>query len=88
MRAALWLMALFGVAVAIAMFAGNNHGTVTVFVTPYRVDLSLNLVLLTLAGGFVILHFATCILHFEMIYLFVCNLTYYDINIYSWTPGS
>lgn len=58
MRAALWLLALFGVAVAIALFAGNNQGTVTVFWPPYRVDLSLNLVLLLLFGAFVFLHAA------------------------------
>jgi HemY protein len=58
MRAALWLLALFGVAVAIALFAGNNQGTVTVFWPPYRVDLSLNLVLLLLFAGFVFLHTA------------------------------
>ena len=56
MRAALWLLALFGVAVAIALFAGNNQGTVTVFWPPYRVDLSLNLVVLLLFGAFVFLH--------------------------------
>lgn len=58
MRAALWLLALFGVAVAIALFAGNNQGTVTLFWPPYRVDLSLNLVLLLLAAAFVFLHAA------------------------------
>ncbi len=58
MRAALWLLVLFGVAVAIALFAGNNQGTVTVFWPPYRIDLSLNLVLLLLVGGFVFLHAA------------------------------
>src|SRR3954469_20610434 len=58
MRAALWLLALFGVAVAIALFAGNNQGTVTVFWPPYRVDLSLNLVLLLLLGAFLFLHAA------------------------------
>jgi HemY protein len=58
MRAALWLLALFGVAVAIALFAGNNQGTVTLFWPPYRVDLSLNLVLLLLVGAFVFLHAA------------------------------
>lgn len=26
MRAALWFLALFGVAVAVALFAGNNQG--------------------------------------------------------------
>jgi HemY protein len=58
MRSVLWFMALFGIAVASALFAGNNHSTVTVFWSPYRVDLSLNLVLLLIAGSFVILHFA------------------------------
>jgi len=56
MRAALWFLALFGIAVAIALFAGNNQGTVTLFWPPYRVDLSLNLVLLLLFGAFVFLH--------------------------------
>ncbi len=58
MRAALWLLALFGVAVAIALFAGNNQGTVTVFWPPYRVDLSLNMVLLLGVAAFVLLHVA------------------------------
>mgnify|MGYP006162149615 CR=1 FL=1 len=48
MRAALWLLALFGVAVAAALFAGNNQGTVTLYWPPYRIDLSLNLVVLLL----------------------------------------
>ncbi|MBP9058825.1 MAG: heme biosynthesis protein HemY [Rhodoferax sp.] len=58
MRAALWFLALFGMAVAIALFAGNNQGTITVFWPPYRVDLSLNLVLLLLALLFFTLHVA------------------------------
>src|SRR5512140_3202025 len=58
MRAALWLLALFSVAVAIALFAGNNDGTVTLFWPPYRIDLSLNLVLLLLFVGFAFLHAA------------------------------
>ena len=58
MRAALWLLALFGVAVAIALFAGNNQGTVTLFWPPWRTDLSLNLVLLLLVAGFAFLHAA------------------------------
>lgn len=58
MRAALWLLALFGVAAALALFAGNNQGTVTVFWPPYRIDLSLNMVLLLLFGSFVLLHAA------------------------------
>ncbi len=58
MRAALWLLALFGIAVVVALFAGNNPGTITVFWSPWRVDLSLNLVLLLLLAAFVLLHLA------------------------------
>jgi HemY protein len=58
MRAALWFLALFGMAVAIALFAGNNQGTVTLFWPPYRVDLSLNLVVLVLVMLFFTLHIA------------------------------
>lgn len=58
MRAALWLLGLFAVAAAVALFAGNNQGTITVFWPPWRVDLSLNLVLLLLFVAFVFLHFA------------------------------
>jgi HemY protein len=58
MRAALWFLALFGIAVAIALFAGNNQGTITLFWPPYRIDLSLNLVLLLLALLFFTLHVA------------------------------
>ncbi|MDQ0571775.1 HemY protein [Variovorax paradoxus] len=58
MRAALWLLALFAIAAAVALFAGNNQGTITVFWPPWRVDLSLNLVLVILLGAFVLLHLA------------------------------
>ncbi len=58
MRAALWLLVLFAIAVAIALFAGNNQGTVTLFWPPYRIDLSLNLVLLLLVAAFLFLHAA------------------------------
>ena len=50
MRAALWLMGLFALAVAGAWLAGNNHGTVAIFLSPYRVDVSLNLVLVCLGA--------------------------------------
>ena len=39
-------------AVAAALFAGNNQGTVTLFWPPYRIDLSLNMVVLSLTLGF------------------------------------
>jgi HemY protein len=58
MRAALWLMGLFAVAVAVALFAGNDPGTVTLYWPPHRVDISLNLFLLLIALVFVTLHLA------------------------------
>jgi HemY protein len=58
MRGALWLLAIFAAAVGIALFATRSSGTVTLFWPPYRVDLSLNLVLLIFAALFVLLHLA------------------------------
>jgi HemY protein len=46
MRAALWLIALFALAAAGAWLAGNNQGTVSLFLYPHRVDISLNLAFL------------------------------------------
>jgi HemY protein len=56
MRVALWLVGLFAAAVALALFAVGNQGTVTFFWPPYRVDLSLNLALLLLLAAFVLLY--------------------------------
>ena len=58
MRAALWLMSLFAVAVATALLASNNVGTVAIFWTPYRLDVSLNLVLFALVMILLTLHWA------------------------------
>jgi HemY protein len=58
MRFALWLLAIFAAAVGIALFATRSTGTVTLFWPPYRIDLSLNLVLLLLAALFVLLYLA------------------------------
>ncbi|MFM7025571.1 MAG: heme biosynthesis HemY N-terminal domain-containing protein [Limnohabitans sp.] len=43
MRAALWLIGLFALAVAGAWMANHNEGVVAIFLYPYRIDLSLNL---------------------------------------------
>jgi len=58
MRNVIGLIALTCVAVAAALFAGNNQATVTVFWPPYRVDVSLNLVLLCLVGVFMTVYVA------------------------------
>ncbi len=58
MRAALWLLGLFGVAVALALFVSGNGSTVTVFWPPHRVDLSLNFVVLIVLLAFGLVHLA------------------------------
>ena len=58
MRIALWLISLFAIAVAGALLAGSNAGTVTIFWPPHRVDVSLNLVLLVLVLVLVMMHVA------------------------------
>ena len=58
MRAALWFLALFAVASALALVAGHNQGSVTLFWPPWRLDLSVNLVLLLVVGAFVLTHLA------------------------------
>ena len=42
----MWLITLFALAAAGAWLAGNNQGTVTLFLFPHRIDLSLNLAVL------------------------------------------
>ena len=58
MRAAFWLLALFGIAAASALFAGNNQAIVTIFWPPHRIDVSFNLTVLLLAGLFTLLYVA------------------------------
>jgi HemY protein len=58
MRNVFWFLTLFAIAAAVALFAGNNQGTVTLFWPPYRIDLSLNLVLLALLAVFFLLYAA------------------------------
>ncbi len=58
MRAAFWLLALFVIAAAGALLAGNNQAIVTVFWPPHRIDVSFNLMVLLLAGLFTLLYVA------------------------------
>jgi len=57
-RAALWFIALFGIAVASALVAGNNQAIVTIFWPPHRIDVSFNLAVLLLIGVFLLLYLA------------------------------
>ena len=48
MKWVLWLLGLFAVAVASAFIAGQSDGSVSIFWSPYRLDLSFNLFVLVL----------------------------------------
>ena len=58
MRAAFWLLALFAIAAASALFAGNNQAVVSVFWPPHRIDVSFNLAVFLLVGLFVLIYVA------------------------------
>ena len=47
-----WFIALFAAAVGLAILARYNHGYVTVTYPPYRLELSLNLLIILVAGAF------------------------------------
>ncbi len=56
MRAIVWSLLLVVAAVGLALLMRVNHGNLVLFWPPYRVDVSVNLALVVLAGGFVTLH--------------------------------
>jgi len=58
MKSVFWFLLLAAIAVGLALLVGQNTATVTVFWHPWRMDLSLNLVLLLLVVGFVLLYLA------------------------------
>ena len=57
-RSIFWLLALAGLAVALALLIGRNDATVTLFWAPYRFDVSFNLLLVALIAGFLFIHLA------------------------------
>ena len=58
MRAAFWLLALFAIAAATALFAGNNQAVISIFWPPHRLDVSFNLAVFLLVGLFVLIYVA------------------------------
>ena len=52
MRFALWSVVLAAVAVAIALLAKDNGSYVVIVASPYRIELSLNLLVLIVLGGY------------------------------------
>jgi HemY protein len=58
MRAALWLLALFALAVAFTLVARLDQGYVIVVYPPWRIELSFMLAILLLAGLMVLAYAA------------------------------
>lgn len=58
MRSVFWFLGLAAVAVALALLMGQNEASVTLYWFPWRLDLSFNLVLFALIGGFLVVHLA------------------------------
>lgn len=56
MRILLWLLALFALAVGVSLAFGYNEGYVLIVLPPWRVELSLNLFLVLVVGGFLLGH--------------------------------
>ena len=59
MKAAIWLLTLFGVAVALSIGADHPGGLVSIFISTYRVDVSINFAVLILVASFLVIYFAT-----------------------------
>ena len=58
MRAAFWLLTLFAIAAATALFAGNNQAVLSIFWPPHRIDVSFNLAAFLMLGLFVLIYVA------------------------------
>ena len=56
LRSAFWLLFAFAAAVVFALLLRGNHGSVSIFWPPYRIDLASNMVLVLAIIGFFILH--------------------------------
>jgi HemY protein len=59
MRFALWSLVLAAIAVGVALFARHSNGYVVIVSAPYRIELSLNLLVFIVLAGYFAFYFAT-----------------------------
>ena len=57
MRGLLWLIALFALAVGVAMLATVNEGYALLVLPPYRAQVSLNFLVLAILGTVLLVYF-------------------------------
>ena len=58
MRWLFWLLLILALAIGVSLLAGNNDGYVLLVRSPYRVELSLNFLIILIMLGFILLHLA------------------------------
>src|ERR1051325_1556491 len=56
MRWLFWLLLILALATGVALLAGNNEGYVLIVRAPYRLELSLNLLIILVILSFALLH--------------------------------
>ena len=56
MRWLFWLLLILALATGVSLLAGNNEGYVLIVRPPYRLELSLNLLLILIVLAFALLH--------------------------------
>ncbi|HEX5539099.1 MAG TPA: heme biosynthesis HemY N-terminal domain-containing protein [Methylophilaceae bacterium] len=64
MRWLFWLLFILALAIGVTLLAGNNEGYVLIVRPPYRLELSLNLLLILVVVSFAALHIALRVFHY------------------------
>ncbi|ABE48303.1 MULTISPECIES: heme biosynthesis HemY N-terminal domain-containing protein [Methylobacillus] len=64
MRVLIWILFILALAIGVSLLAGNNEGYVLIVRPPYRLELSLNLLLILIVLAFVSLHLLLRFIHY------------------------
>ena len=64
MRGLFWILLILGLAVGVALLATDNQGYVLIVRPPYRLELSLNLLLVLIVLSFALLHLGLQFIHY------------------------
>jgi len=64
MRWLVWILLILALAIGVSLLASNNEGYVLIVRPPYRLELSLNFLLILIAGAFALLHLSLRLIHY------------------------
>lgn len=64
MRWLLWVLLILALAIGVSLLASSNEGYVLIVRPPYRLEISLNFLLILVAGLFVLLHLSLRLMHY------------------------